>query len=389
MLTRLQNALAHIESIADALEPQDFNGEDALLLVDLFGKIERIATACRTRMGRRVEETRAWYGKGHPSAAKWMAEQAQTTLASAITTMETGRRLEHLPETRRAFISGELSAQQAGHITAAASLAPEAERSLLEIARVESVNGLRNRCNQIQAAAASRDLDADERIARGRYLRWWRDPDGAVRVDARLTPDGGARFLAKNAADAKVLEDRARAAGSRERHECYAADALVGLGGASSSRTSRAIVNIHVDYEALKRGYLKKGERCEIPGFGPVSVAAAKRLSEDAVINAVLTHRADVRAFANVGRPVPVRLRRALEARDTVCVVPSCDETKNLELHHLVPICEGGLTTLDNLARPCTFHHMLITHFGWRLEGRPGRWQFLPPVPRERPPPDE
>jgi uncharacterized protein DUF222 len=388
MFDQLRDAVGVVEGFVSALEPKQIPGRDAVALVCLFAKLERVAAAGRTLAGRRVEQTREWFGKGYPNAAKWMAEQAQTTLASAITTMETGRRLDELPATREAFATGALSAQQASQIAAAAATAPEYESSLIAMAKTESVNGLRNRCLQIQATAASRDLDADERIARSRYLRSWNDADGAVRLDARLTQDSGAKVLAVIATRGEELFERARAAGSRERRECYAADALVSLVDTSSPPGPKAVVNVLVSYEALKRGYLLKGERCVVPDMGPISIPAARRLASDAIVKAVLTDEADVRAIANFGRTIPARLRAAVEARDTVCVVPGCDETKELEIHHIKPLGQGGMTTLENLARPCKFHHHLITHRGWRLEGGPGSWQFLPPTTRGRPPPD-
>jgi hypothetical protein len=387
MFDNLHSATDVIERFVAGMEPRQITGRDAVTLVCLFAKLERLAAAGRTLAGSRVEETKEWFGKGYPNAAKWMAEQAQTTLSAAIKTIETGRRLQDLPATREAFAAGALSAQQAAEITAAAAITPDAEQALLTIAKTESVNGLRNKSLQIQAAAASRDLDADERIARGRYLRSWRDADGAVRLDARLTPDAGAKVMTVVGARGDEMFERARRAGKPERRECYSADALVSVVD-DSSPGPKAVVHVHVDYEALRRGYLEQGERCEVPGLGPISVPAARRLASDAVIKSILTEEADVRAVANLGRTIPARLRTALEARDKVCPVPGCDETKGLQIHHIVPISEGGLTTLENLARPCEFHHDLITYRGWRLVGAPGSWQFLPPKPRGLPQPD-
>ena len=64
-------------------------------------------------------------------------------------------------------------------------------------------------------------------IHHSRYLRWWTDPDGAGRLDARLTPDALARFQAYLHPYQRQQFDLARQTGGRERPECYAADALL------------------------------------------------------------------------------------------------------------------------------------------------------------------
>jgi hypothetical protein len=307
-----------------------------------------------------------------------MASHAQTTVAAAITTIETGRRLEKLSATGEAFRSGTLSHLQAAEISNAAAADPGAELQLLDAAKSASVAALRERCREV-IAASSRDADADERIHRSRYLRHWSDADGAVRVDARLTPDEGARLVAAIQARGRTLLEQARRSGSKERREAYAADALVSLAGGSATGP-RAVVHVHVDETAWRRGRVEQGERCRISGIGPVSVAAARRLAEGGAVKTVLSDGADVRAVAHLGRTIPARLRTALDARDDTCVVPGCDERESLEIDHVVPLAEGGPTRLENLARLCHFHHSLKTHRGWRLSGGPGRWDWIRPT---------
>ena len=56
-------------------------------------------------------------------------------------------------------------------------------------------------------------------------------------------------------------------------------------------------------------------------------------------------------------RTISRRLRRALEHRDTCCVVPGCGATRGLHAHHIRHWEDGGATELDNLALVCPFHH--------------------------------
>lgn len=374
MLELLETATASVRSVVGSIDTNTLLPSDAAKFVDLFAELERLATAGRTIAGRSVEKSRLWLQQGYRTPAQWMASHAQTTVGAAITTIETGRKLDDLPATREAFQAGTLSGFQAAEITDAAAADPEAELCLLDVAKSSTVAALRERCREV-IAATNRDAEADERIHRSRYLRHWSDADGAVRLDARLTPDAGARLIAVIQARSRGLLERARRSGSKDRRAAYAADALVSLADGNGTR-SQAIVHVHVDEAAWTRGRVERGERCRISGIGPVSVAAARRLAERGTVKTVLVEGADVRAVAHLGRTIPARLRTALEVRDQTCVVPGCDEHQDLEIDHIVPLAEGGPTHLDNLARLCHWHHALKTHRGWRLAGQPGRWEW-------------
>ena len=141
------------------------------------------------------------------------------------------------------------------------------------------------------------------------------------------------------------------------------------------------MVHVRVDHPALVRGHAVGGEVCEVPGIGPIPVAAARRMASDAVLKVLLTDGTDVKAVAHVGRTIPARLRTALEARDPTCVVPDCDVRHGLEIDHLLPWAEGGPTTMDNLARLCEWHHHLKSHCGYLLGGSLGAWEWSGPDP--------
>jgi len=65
---------------------------------------------------------------------------------------------------------------------------------------------------------------------------------------------------------------------------------------------------------------------------------------------------------------------------DRTCAVPGCAKRLGLEIdHRLVDYGDHGPTELDNLVRLCPQHHYLKTHGGWRLEGKPGAWEWVAP----------
>ena len=142
----------------------------------------------------------------------------------------------------------------------------------------------------------------------------------------------------------------------------------------------RNLMRVVVSADALLRGHVSAGETCEIPGLGPVPVAPARELIDDAILELVVTKGVDVTTVVSDSRYVRKALRIALEQRDQVCVVPGCNISDPLERDHWqVDYAKDGPTELDNLARLCPWHHDQKTHKGWRLLGPPGEWQFIPP----------
>ena len=126
--------------------------------------------------------------------------------------------------------------------------------------------------------------------------------------------------------------------------EAFAADALLSLvehgngDGASSASGPKAMIQVLIDHTALTRGYLVPGERSEIAGVGPISVASAKSLMSDSILSAVVLNGIDVTAVNHLGRTIPAHLRTALVARDETCVVPGCDVRWPLQIDHIVGV---------------------------------------------------
>ena len=143
--------------------------------------------------------------------------------------------------------------------------------------------------------------------------------------------------------------------------------------------TPAAVIHVRVDAAALERGHTERGEVCEVPGVGPVTVAWAQSLLADAVVAALLVEDGEVLRVAHLGRFIPAKVRTALLERDRVCVVPGCSVDCDLEIDHIRPIAAGGRSELANLCRLCRFHHYLKTHHGWRISRGGKRWLWEGP----------
>jgi hypothetical protein len=396
--TDLRSALAEFD-------PERLSGPDAAKALGCFSEIEKLSAGGKLLAARRVESSNVWRRKGHRSAAAHVAEATGTGLGPAITTLQAARQLNSLPATDEAMRDGRLSETQVKEIAGAAILQPEAEQELVKTAEQQPLTLLKLRCRRVKAVGQDQSTTYDA-IRKGRYLRNWTDGDGAVRFDARMTPDAGARLVAAVKAESDRLADQARRAGHDEPRSAIAADALVhlacgdarsdvdGAPDASPHHGPGTMIHVRVDHGALMRGKLEPGEVCEIPGIGPLPVAVARRLAVDSILDILVTDGTDVTAVAHGGRTIPAPLRRALCERDPVCVIPGCDVADGLEIDHVTPFAEGGEASMANLARLCHWHHYLKTHQRHRLVPiGGGGWRWEPPdgpdgAPDDQPPLD-
>jgi hypothetical protein len=397
----LQRVAKDLRAALSRFEPELVDGPDAARLLEVFAEIEKLAAGGKLLAARRVESSNIWRRTGHRSAAAHVAEATGTGMGPAITALEAARLLGSLPATDEAMRKGQLSEAQVKEIAGAASVQPGAEQELVEAAGKQPMSVLKLRCRRVRATGQDQNATYAA-IRRSRYLRHWTDDDGAVRLDARLTPDEGARLAAAVKFQADRLTRQARRAGVDEPAKAIAADALVlltcgavaiGGDGSGSNRTRTGsqgkktgtasgplpLLHVRVDHGALVRGHLEVGEICEIPGIGPIPIEVAQRLAVDSILSVLVTDGVDVMTVAHAGRTIPTSLRRALVERDQACVVPGCDIREALEIDHVDPFGRGGPTRLDNLVRLCHWHHYLKTHQRHRIERTDDGWRWHPP----------
>jgi hypothetical protein len=200
-----------------------------------------------------------------------------------------------------------------------------------------------------------------------------------------MTPDELARLMAVlNATTDDIVAD-AITGGWFENREAHSVDALIDLVRPDNGVSARPqnMVHVVVDYEALMRGHTETGEKCEIPGIGPIPVTLARQMADDAVLKILLTKGVDVITVAHAGYSPPAHVRSALEVRDPTCIVPGCNRRRKLQIDHRNAYGRTRVTKLDDLARLCPFHHYLKTFCGYTYRGGPGAWEWLAPEHRD------
>ncbi len=394
-----------VKTFVAGLESACYSGADSVSLVAFFTEMERTAVAGKTLAARRVEESNVHLLRGHRSAAELLAAQTGDSLGEAKGLIRLGRQLAEQPELEVAFRGGKLSRRRAALVSDAAKVNPDKERDLVDGAQTDSDASLKERCLRAKAEGRSKE-DAERhrrRLHEQRSARTWTDADGAFCLNAVFAPEAGAELQAALEAQADRQFTAARREGRFETSDAYRADALLALvtgkgilgpigrgrgsqgsvagpDGPPRPRDPKATVSVVVGLEALRRGQVHDGERCEIPGVGPVSVEYAQGLLGQALVELLIVDATDVAAVYSAGRHIPRRIYSALLQRDPRCVVPGCDTRLGLENDHwVVDFAKGGLASMDNIARLCHHHHLLRTHDGYRLLGGPEEWQWLAP----------
>ena len=81
-------------------------------------------------------------------------------------------------------------------------------------------------------------------------------------------------------------------------------------------------------------------------------------------------------------RTATVPIRKALAVRDRGCVMPGCNAPPSrCEAHHITHWVDGGMTSVQNMALLCAFHHHFSHRHEWRVSLHPdGVVTVLPPL---------
>jgi len=381
----LGEVVAAIRSLVAGLEVGGLAAQEAAQVVQQCAEAERLLAALRVLAAATLEDKALWRREGFRSVAAWMASKTGTAVGPAIATMEMAVLLADLPLVAEAFRAGRLSEVQAREVAAVAAEVPDAEEQLVAAAGKLTLRGLQEECRRVEAAAAVDEDDRYRRVHRDRRIRAWVDRHNVGRLSATMTPDQLALVMGEIDRRCGDIVEGAIRGRWFESWESHRVDALVemALPDGDTPAGPASMVHVVVDYEALMRGHTVAGERCEIPGMGPIPVTLARQMAQDCILKVLLTKGVDVMAVAHGGYTIPAHLRTALDVRDPKCIVPGCDGRRRLQKDHRNAFGRTQVTKLDDLAHLCPFHHYLKTFCGYTYRGGPGTWEWMPPENRD------
>ncbi|MDP1805467.1 MAG: DUF222 domain-containing protein, partial [Acidimicrobiales bacterium] len=309
-VTEVDTALA---TALEGLDPDDVTAEEALRTFEALERIVRRASAGRTLLARRVDDSMQWKRLGYASAAEFLAARSGTSLGAARTEMETSRALAELPTTRARLLDGTISPAQGGVIAGAAraraAVDPDPEATHARIHR---------------ARRGHRHTDAEG----ARHLHLVGPADLASVIEAeldRLTDTifrAQARAGAYEPRDAYVYDAAAEMARRSAR-----ADHTPTTPGTSKPPRPEHLALLRLDLAALWRGHTEGDELCEITGLGPIPVTTARQLLGDAVLKLIITNGVDVANVTSLTRGPTQAMRYTLLWTSPPCTVEGCTRT--------------------------------------------------------------
>ena len=387
MVSSLRTMARDLDGIVQSIVVEELTPAQATDLLRDAAAVERRAAVLKTLVARRATEAGTWAAGGHRSAESWVGSLTGEGFGAARATLNASEKLCELPGLDEAARGGQLSDDQLKELGDAAT--PENEQDLLNTARSGGTDALRKKCKREKSKARTNDDERAraERAHRSRYFRSWLDNEGAFRFEGKTTAIQGAAFTAAIAEMSNKVFKEAWTEGRRESSAAYKLDALMRLvrasapgdsgeaGGRGGARSGAGQVVIRVNASRLA------GDDgvCETD-VGPVPVDdAIGAILAGAFIKIVLRDGVDVAKVKHVGRHIPAEVKTAIFERDGyACVV--CGASQCLEIHHYrVDFAKAGATEYWNLVLVCSHCHDLMTTKGFRLDGGPGGWKWIPP----------
>ncbi len=339
-------------------------------------------------MIREFDEAKGWLWQGAKSGAHWLSWRIGLDGGAARERIRVARALKELPLISASMSKGEISYSKVRAVTRVAT--PANESRLLTIA----LGGTAGQVERIVRAWRKVDASLEKAHACAQRdqasLTSYVDDDGMVVIKGKLPPDIGAVVVkALEAASEGLYRDEPERPAAQRRAEALGvvAESALASGLTPASSADRYQVVVHVDAEVLEDpdATSRDGQSVLEGGIG-VSAETSRRLACDATVVAMV-HDGDGNLL-DVGRKrrtIPTALRRALDARDPLCVWPGCD-CKFVQGHHIEFWAKGGETKLDNLCNLCSYHHHLVHDGEYGVERLPnGTHRFTHPSGREIP----
>jgi hypothetical protein len=148
-------------------------------LLEEVSVMERALAGTRLLVAERAAASDRWKERGKKSPEDWLADQAGSTKTEAERALATSEQLAELDATKKAALSGDLSARQAELVAAAAAVNPRVEGGLLRMAGAETLPRLAEEAARIRHAADPDPAATERRARKNRELRFWDDPDGS------------------------------------------------------------------------------------------------------------------------------------------------------------------------------------------------------------------
>ncbi|MFH1331331.1 MAG: DUF222 domain-containing protein [Actinomycetota bacterium] len=335
-----------------------------------LGQLAARVEAHRAEFIAEAERQQVARQKGFGSTTTWLMSLSGDPAPVCRSRVAVAAALEGMPETKAAFVSGEVSECRVRLLAQVQALAPEqfAQDEACLVAQAATVSS--KRLPQV-LAAWRRSTDPDgavvdaERLHRLRALHLSPAWSGMVHLSGDLDPEGGEVVLAaiRSLAEPAALDPQ----DTRIPQQRWA-DALVEIcsrhqQGGQAGSGGRPQITVTIPWNTLLTGNGLVDTEA-----GPISTETVRRPACDATISRIILDGGSIPIeVGRARRVVSPALRRALDLRDGGCTHRGCDiPARWCDAHHLQHWADGGNTDLGKPA--------LRSHTG---HSRP-RWRFCP-----------
>ena len=310
-----------------------------------------------------------WGGTGCRSIAALVAWMTGMSPRNADTVVAVAHRIDDLPRLTTSLAEGVVSLDQVGVI--AEKAAPGCDDHYAELAKVATVTQLRTAVKQEPRPEPESTPEPKREFSRVEH-------DGYTNYRIRLPKLEAAKFdtamashkdglIADWKRDRETEDRRDIALGEVDPDVALPADPAPPF--PTNADAFMSLIEAGWDTETAARphgahttviAHYDVGSKVAALHLGPVlSDAERQLLLCDATCEVWLQRHGRPIGAGRATRTISRRLRRALEHRDTTCVVPGCGATRGLHAHHLIHWEDGGPTELHNLVLVCPYHHRL------------------------------
>jgi len=296
----------------------------------------------------RFADSVEWVLAGSPTAAHWLAAEADVEACTAREWIRIGRRLAHLPVTAEAFERAEVSYSKVRTLTRMATTDNEAE--LVAIALDVAAGELsRSIALWLQQNLTPAELSAHQQ--RSRSVRWRTEFDGMTVFTLRLTPRVASVLIALLTGLVMKRSQPTTLSGQNASASAWPTVAQQHADAFETLLTDRAGT---IDTEVVVH---VRGDGCTLDDGSPISDSDVARLVPTSFIRALI-HDAEGRPINASGRQrhPTTRQKRVVKDRDQVCV--DCGRSDLLVYDHVPAYDDTGHTIVDELVVRCApCHH--------------------------------
>ncbi|CAM5785932.1 DUF222 domain-containing protein [Cellulomonas persica] len=346
-------------------------------------------TAARARVLAAVDESRDWARRGDRNVSAWRARTSRAGSTTAGAELRQAATLTQMPAVEQALLDSEISPTHVDVIAKVAArgtpdvaaflAAPDTQGTLVALGR--SLDG-REYARAVDRMVAQVDPVSLERglaVQRANRHLWLTDTANGTYVKGLLDLQAGARL--RRALESVAGRPSADDERTSEQRRADALDTLATDLLASPKNAAGAVVPPQVSVIVTEPTWLaltaalRSGDRTPLAerlrGLPPVTdedgrplppSAVAQLVCDSALTRIVVDAQGTPVDLGRTTRLITNEVRRAVVARDGGCAWNGCDAVARwCEGHHIEWWeRDGGVTSIENSALLCSFHHHVV-----------------------------